>query len=185
MKVKLLRIVLTVLVLGTAAGASAVPARAESVLEFTHRIELAYKAPNVRAALWDLFYTAGLDRASYFILLDTIDKMMLLHDPVLAVAEPLPKNEQVNETRDGYVYYQNMEPVGAVNVTNKYQRKSAYVIRQYFGRIDGIYFLTATLRKELPPVVEIPKDNWFYRRDRGQHAARPANTAPAPATAKP
>jgi hypothetical protein len=153
---------------------TAAPAHAESVPEFTTRVQQAYHAKNVKAALWDLFYTAGLDRASYFILLDTIDKLMLLQYPVIVVAEPLHKDEETTERRDGYIYFQNMEPVGAINLANTDKRKGDFVIRQYFGRKDGIYYLTATIRQDLPPVVDVPKDSWFYRHDRGQGKPAPA-----------
>lgn len=142
--------------------------RAETPAEFTRRIEDAYRADNKKAALWDLFYTAGgLDMTAYGLLVETVEKLDLLAPPVQVLVEPLMPDEDVVEKLEGFVYFQNLEPVGAVNIFNPKEPKR--IIRQYYGRHEGTLFLTATIKqKDMMRPQKIEPDNWFYRRNRGQ-----------------
>lgn len=150
-----------------------VPARADQLRDLTDRISDAYQAENKKAALWDLFYTAGgLDPAAYQMLVENVGKLDLLASPVEILAEPLHPDEEVTERVDGYIYFQNLEPVGAVNIINV--KNKTRVIRQYYGRHDGVLYLTATIKQkdDMRP-KSIKSDNWFYRRNRGQKVAPP------------
>ena len=143
-------------------------ARAETPAEFARRIEDAYKADNKKAALWDLFYTAGgLDMTAYGLLVETVEKLDLLAPPVEVLVEPLTPDEDVVEKLDGFVYFQNLEPVGAINIFNA--KEPQRIIRQYYGRHEGVLYLTATIKqKDMMRPKKIDPDNWFYRRNRGQ-----------------
>lgn len=143
------------------------PAQAETINEFKERIVEAYKAPNPRAALWDLFYTPALDKQSYAILLETVEKLYLLRPPLVILHEPLHADEELVERSDGYIYFQNLEPLGAVNIVES--RNKTRLVRQYYSRREGTFYLTATIRqKEQAATQPVPQDNWFFRRDRGQ-----------------
>ena len=148
-------------------------ARAETPMEFTRRIEDAYNSDNKKAALWDLFYTAGgLDPVAYGLLVETVEKLDLLQAPVKVLVEPLVPDEEVVEKLDGFVYFQNLEPAGAVNIMNPKEPKR--VIRQYYGRHEGMLYLTATIKqKDTMRPATIKPDNWFYRRNRGQVSKAP------------
>jgi hypothetical protein len=142
-------------------------AQAEALSDFKDRINAAYKAPNPRAALWDLFYTPTLDQDAYAILLETVEKLYLLRPPLTILPEPLHANEELVERADGYIYFQNLEPLGAINIIES--RNKTRLVRQYYSRREGTYYLTATIRqKEVVASQPVPKDNWFSRRDRGQ-----------------
>lgn len=156
------------------------PERADDIAALSKKIERAYSDENKKAALWDLFYTeAGLDPVAYKMLIEGVKKMDLVTGPVAVLAEPLAPDEEVVERIDGYVYFQNLEPVGAVNIFNALNRK--LVIRQYYGRHDGELFLTATImEKEAAPPPTIRPDNWFFSRPRGQKKPPQAKSA-APA----
>lgn len=149
------------------------PVRAETPLEFAQRIEDAYKSDNKKAALWDLFYTAGgLDPVAYGLLVETVEKLDLLAPPVKVLVEPLMPDEEVVEKLDGYIYFQNLDPAGAVNIINPKEPKR--IIRQYYGRHDGVLYLTATIKqKDTMRPATIKPDNWFYRRNRGQTSTPP------------
>jgi hypothetical protein len=151
----------------------ATPVRADQLSELTERISEAYRSENKKAALWDLFYTAGgLDPVAYKMLVENVEKLDLLAAPVEILAEPLHPDEEVTERVDGYIYFQNLEPVGAVNIVNV--KNKTRVIRQYYGRHNGVLYLTATIKQkdDMRP-KSIKSDNWFYRRDRGQKVAPP------------
>jgi hypothetical protein len=142
-------------------------ARAETLGDFAARIGDAYKAENRKAALWDLFYTAGLDPVSYGLLVETIEKMDLIRPPVIVLSEPLHPEEELVERQEGYVYFQNVETKGAVNIANA--KDSSRVVRQYYTLKDGRYYLTCTIRQtEKAKPQPVPEDNWFFRRNRGQ-----------------
>lgn len=152
-------------------------AHAETLKEFTQRVENAYQSRNPKAALWDLFYTGGLDKTSYNLLLETIDKMTMVQPPLNILTEPLGPRETAVERADGYVYFQNIEPVGALNITQR--SRSRYIIRQYYAKRDGRFYLTATIRKQDDLWQRIvPEDNWFFKRDRGQ-SVLPKTITPA------
>ena len=148
--------------------AAPVPAWAQETLrDFADRIGEAYADENRKAALWDLFYTSGLDPASYGLLLETIEKMDLIRPPVVVLSEPLHPEEELVERQDGFVYFQNLDPKGAVNIANA--KDPARVVRQYYALKDGRYYLTCTIRQtEKVKPKPIPEDNWFYRHNRGQ-----------------
>ena len=142
-------------------------------MEFSRRIEDAYRDENKKAALWDLFYTgSGLDPVAYGLLVETVEKLDLLSPPVKVLVEPLLPDEEVVEKLDGYVYFQNLEPAGAVNIVNPKEPKR--IIRQYYGRHEGMLYLTATIKqKDTMRPATIKPNNWFYRRNRGQTTAPP------------
>ncbi|MBU0799892.1 MAG: hypothetical protein KKA05_02705 [Alphaproteobacteria bacterium] len=155
-------------------------AQAESLIQFTQRIEQAYKQPNRRAALWDLFYTTALDKEGYNILLETVEKLYLLQPPVIVLAETLRPDEELVERQDGFVYFQNVDPNGTVSIMESKNKER--VVRQYYARKDGVYYLTATIRQtEALAPRPVPKDNWFSRRDRGQKKSKTEGSAAKPA----
>lgn len=142
----------------------------EALLDFTERVAQAYRADNPRAAFWELFYKIGVDdKASYEILIETIEKMALLEGPVVVLTEPLAPHEDLVERVDGYIYFQNIDPIGAINIASLRDRDRERVVRLYYGRYEGKFHLTCTIKKKDETITRTPsRDNWFFRRDRGQ-----------------